>query len=323
MEAAETNYRRLLMLIDEAEGAANLARRLGHKSSSTISQYKSRLPNSKTGKPKDLGKALARRLESVCGKPRGWMDQPLTDAEMAVYGLDRCQFDRSLRRSATNSFRETEGRLDQGVSSQETIGQRIRKLRTKKQMTMKQLAEKLDVVWQTVQQWEDDKAAPNRKRVKRVADQLGVSVAVLMFGTTQSQTTSVRQSEDNGGELDNADNNSAKIKPERSTIPQRTRSNEDQARLIVVTLGLLLRVANMREDTLGSPSELENILVSGSPRVFDHELVRRAIVECLTDEGINNDDPRLSPELFADRVLDLVLKHQQEQSRLKRSNKTA
>ena len=63
MDGAEINYRRLLMLIDEAGGVASISRAVGHKTSSTLSQYKGRAADSKTGKPKRLGRGLVRDLK--------------------------------------------------------------------------------------------------------------------------------------------------------------------------------------------------------------------------------------------------------------------
>jgi hypothetical protein len=40
-----------------------------------LSQIRNRLPDSRTGKPKEMGDVIARRLETGMGKPRGWMDQ--------------------------------------------------------------------------------------------------------------------------------------------------------------------------------------------------------------------------------------------------------
>lgn len=39
-----------------------------------LSQIKNQALDSKTGKPRQMGSALARKLESGCGKPFGWMD---------------------------------------------------------------------------------------------------------------------------------------------------------------------------------------------------------------------------------------------------------
>ena len=77
MDLDEIHRQRLLALIEEAGGMANLARELGHKTTSTLSQYKGRSADSTTGKPKSIGKALCRDLERVRNKPHGWMDLPL------------------------------------------------------------------------------------------------------------------------------------------------------------------------------------------------------------------------------------------------------
>lgn len=41
---------------------------------SYLSQILNRI-KSRTGKPRDVGSDLARKLETGCGKPHGWMDQ--------------------------------------------------------------------------------------------------------------------------------------------------------------------------------------------------------------------------------------------------------
>ena len=108
MDGAEINYRRLLMLIDEAGGVASISRAVGHKTSSTLSQYKGRAADSKTGKPKRLGRGLVRDLEDACQKEHGWMDQPLNETEMIIYGPERYPYEvphalmSSKRRSKTH-----------------------------------------------------------------------------------------------------------------------------------------------------------------------------------------------------------------------------
>lgn len=48
-----------------------------------LSQLRNRAPDTKTGRPREMGSALARRLEVGCGKPDGWMDTPHSTAAMA------------------------------------------------------------------------------------------------------------------------------------------------------------------------------------------------------------------------------------------------
>lgn len=72
----EIRHANLLMLIERVGGMRQLADRLGHSSTSTLSQMKNRSPDSKTGKPKGVGVALARKLEKAMGLDAGWMDIP-------------------------------------------------------------------------------------------------------------------------------------------------------------------------------------------------------------------------------------------------------
>lgn len=40
-----------------------------------ISMLRNSVPDKKTGRPREMGSAMARRLEAAAGKPDGWMDQ--------------------------------------------------------------------------------------------------------------------------------------------------------------------------------------------------------------------------------------------------------
>jgi phage repressor protein C with HTH and peptisase S24 domain len=67
------------------------------------------------------------------------------------------------------------------------IHQRIYKARTDLGLSMEDLADKLGVAWQTVQQWEkEDGTAPKRKRLEAVAAALGKTVEYLLNGDEES-----------------------------------------------------------------------------------------------------------------------------------------
>jgi hypothetical protein len=73
----EVRRLRLLQLRDEFGSWVQLNGLLKLKSGardSTLSQIASQSEGSKTKKPKAMGSALARQLESVCNKDLGWMD---------------------------------------------------------------------------------------------------------------------------------------------------------------------------------------------------------------------------------------------------------
>jgi phage repressor protein C with HTH and peptisase S24 domain len=63
-----------------------------------------------------------------------------------------------------------------------TIHQRIKKLREKLGLSMEQLAERIPVSWQTVQQWENGKTAPRRARLDAVAKALNTTPEFLAVG---------------------------------------------------------------------------------------------------------------------------------------------
>lgn len=78
MTNEEIRYKNLLVLIDQY-GLKFLADGLGHKSTSALCQLKNKSEDSKTKKPRAVGNIIARRLESVCKKPTGWMDEKHAD----------------------------------------------------------------------------------------------------------------------------------------------------------------------------------------------------------------------------------------------------
>lgn len=63
----------LLLAIGRAGTATALAEKSG-LSAAYISQIKNRQPDSKTGKPKNMGDDAARKIETGIGEMRGWMD---------------------------------------------------------------------------------------------------------------------------------------------------------------------------------------------------------------------------------------------------------
>lgn len=63
-----------------------------------------------------------------------------------------------------------------------TIHKRIKDLREKLGLSMEQLAERVPVSWQTVQQWENGKTAPKRARLEAVAKALNTTPEYLAVG---------------------------------------------------------------------------------------------------------------------------------------------
>lgn len=70
----ECRRENLLALIQEAGSAARLAAISG-VAAPIISQLRRTTPHSTTGKTREMGAEIARRLESKMGRARGWMDQ--------------------------------------------------------------------------------------------------------------------------------------------------------------------------------------------------------------------------------------------------------
>lgn len=70
---ADIRRQNLINLIDEFGTQEAVAARAA-TSQVYISQLRTSAPDSKTGRPREIGPRLARKLERGCGKPDGWMD---------------------------------------------------------------------------------------------------------------------------------------------------------------------------------------------------------------------------------------------------------
>lgn len=81
MRVEEIRLLNLQKLVAEMKTSAAVAK-AASTAPSYISQILTRAP-SRTGKPRDVGSDLARKLESGCGKPVGWMDS-LHDGDEAL-----------------------------------------------------------------------------------------------------------------------------------------------------------------------------------------------------------------------------------------------
>ena len=81
---SETRLERLSLLVKRHGGSlAQLNEAIGlDRTDATLSQIRTRAPHSKTGKPRVMGDDLARKIEEKLALPRGWMDTPLTYAEL-------------------------------------------------------------------------------------------------------------------------------------------------------------------------------------------------------------------------------------------------
>lgn len=64
------------MALIEEFGTQDAVAALATTSQVYLSQLRTSAPDSKTGRPREIGARLARKLEQGCGKPTGWMDVP-------------------------------------------------------------------------------------------------------------------------------------------------------------------------------------------------------------------------------------------------------
>lgn len=91
---AETRRANLELLVAEL-GTLDAVAAAGQTSSIYLSQIRNRALDSDTGRPRDMGPVIARRLEDGTKKPHGWMDEahpttalPPSDAPQVRFTLD-------------------------------------------------------------------------------------------------------------------------------------------------------------------------------------------------------------------------------------------
>ena len=84
----DTRRENLELLIKQFGTLETLATAAG-TSSVYLSQIRNRTRDQKTGRPREMGAAMAKRLAEAAGKPVGWMDTPATppDGESPVPGV--------------------------------------------------------------------------------------------------------------------------------------------------------------------------------------------------------------------------------------------
>ncbi len=88
----EIRHERLLSLIALHGSIAKLNIALGRtRTDSTLSQLKNKSADSKTGVPKMLGRAQARRIEATLGLPEGWMDTAPDERQPAGYAVNESE----------------------------------------------------------------------------------------------------------------------------------------------------------------------------------------------------------------------------------------
>lgn len=81
---SETRRQRLSMLVAKYNNSlAELNEALGlDRTDSTLSQIRNQSAHSRTGKPRQMGDDLARKIETSLNLKEGWMDTPPTYAEL-------------------------------------------------------------------------------------------------------------------------------------------------------------------------------------------------------------------------------------------------
>ncbi|WP_247713737.1 PilZ domain-containing protein [Qipengyuania sphaerica] len=84
----------------------------------------------------------------------------------------------------------------------ETLGSRIKRLRTSKNFTMRGLAERVGVSKPTLWKWEGDQVRPRHDTMRRLAGELGVSELELVYGAPGlGEAAAIAEEENASGSL--------------------------------------------------------------------------------------------------------------------------
>ena len=137
--------------------------------------------------------------------------------------------------------------------NQEKIGKFIAKCRRKKDMTQRELAEKLNVSDRTVGNWENGRNMPDLSLFKPLCDELDISVNDLLSGEKVTQQTYQKKLEENI--INTIDYTNKKIKNRNNYIG-----------LILITFGILILITAIAifpsESSWGSVYSVLGVIVS-------------------------------------------------------------
>lgn len=76
-----------------------------------------------------------------------------------------------------------------------TFGQKIKHLRTKANLTQKELAEKMNVTFQTISKWESDTNEPDIESIRRLSNILGCSIEYLFSEEEEEEKVQPKEEE--------------------------------------------------------------------------------------------------------------------------------
>ena len=99
-----------------------------------------------------------------------------------------------------------------------TLGQKIKKLRTEKGLTQKDLADDIHVTFQTVSKWENDENEPDVSTIRELAKLFGCTLDYLLSEEEEIKTNIKENNEDEKIEENNAPIEATKT-IKRGTLP--------------------------------------------------------------------------------------------------------
>ena len=106
-----------------------------------------------------------------------------------------------------------------------SLGERIYKLRTEKNLSQGELAERLDVSRQSVSKWENNNAVPDLEKIIVLSEIFGVSLDELVKGKKTAENAEISETQ----EQQNGPQNSQQEKKQNS---QQAKQQEEQAKTL-------------------------------------------------------------------------------------------
>lgn len=106
-----------------------------------------------------------------------------------------------------------------------TLGQRLKQLRNANNMTQKQLADKMNVTYQTISKWESDINEPNIAAMKELANLFSCSLDYLLDSEEETNTQKEKEEETN---LPSPQEKDEEVKQENALVEKKNKEDVKQ-----------------------------------------------------------------------------------------------
>lgn len=158
-----------------------------------------------------------------------------------------------------------------------TFGQKIKHLRTKSDLTQKELAEKMNVTFQTISKWESDTNEPDIESIRRLSNIFGCSIEYLFSEEIEEEP----KAQEKVAEETKEAKEEPVIKPEEKKEEQK---GEPSAPPVEEKKESVISVEEKKEE-IKETKPVQRILIDKGKKTFsqreDHKVLIWSIVACV------------------------------------------